>query len=85
MDLAAVAAAAMLSGGTSTCGYQRAGAASARMLDLSDPRLDFVHLATGLGVNASRATTAEELADQLTTAYTEPGPHLIEAIVPPIL
>jgi acetolactate synthase-1/2/3 large subunit len=61
------------------------GAASARMLDLSDPTPDFVHLATGLGVSASRATTAEELADQLTAAYTEPGPHLIEAIVPPIL
>jgi len=61
------------------------GAASARMLDLSDPTPDFVHLATGLGVSASRATTAEELADQLTAAYAEPGPHLIEAIVPPIL
>ena len=61
------------------------GAASARMLDLSDPTPDFVHLATGLGVSASRATTAEELVDQLTAAYTEPGPHLIESIVPPIL
>ena len=61
------------------------GAASARMLDLSDPTPDFVHLATGLGVSASRATTAGELADQLTAAYTEPGPHHIEAIVPPIL
>jgi acetolactate synthase I/II/III large subunit len=61
------------------------GAASARMLDLSDPTPDFVHLATGLGVSASRATTTEELVDQLTAAYTEPGPHLIEAIVPPIL
>ena len=59
------------------------GAASARMLDLSDPTPDFVHLATGLGVSASRATTAEELVDQLTAAYAEPGPHLIEAIVPP--
>jgi acetolactate synthase-1/2/3 large subunit len=61
------------------------GAASARMLDLSDPTPDYVHLATGLGVSASRATTAEELVNQLTAAYAEPGPHLIEAIVPPIL
>jgi acetolactate synthase-1/2/3 large subunit len=61
------------------------GAASARMLDLSDPTPDFVHLATGLGVSASRATTAGELVDQLTAAYAEAGPHLIEAIVPPIL
>jgi acetolactate synthase-1/2/3 large subunit len=63
----------------------RPGAASARMLDLSDPTPDFVHLAAGLGVSASRATTAGELVDQLTAAYAEPGPHLIEAIVPPIL
>jgi len=63
----------------------RPGAASARMLDLSDPTPDFVHLATGLGVSASRAATVEELVDQLTAAYAEPGPHLIEAIVPPIL
>jgi acetolactate synthase-1/2/3 large subunit len=61
------------------------GAAAARMLDLSDPTPDFVHLATGLGVSASRATTASDLVDQLTAAYSEPGPHLIEAIVPPIL
>jgi acetolactate synthase I/II/III large subunit len=62
-----------------------AGAASARMLDLSDPTPNFVGIADGLGVPATRATTAEQLVDQLTAAYAEPGPHLIEAIVPSIL
>jgi len=62
----------------------RPGAASTRMLDLSDPTPDFVHLARGFGVPASRATTAEELVGQLIAAYEEPGPHLIEAVVPPL-
>jgi len=32
-----------------------------------------------------RVTTAEELDRALREAYAEPGPHLIEAIVPPIV
>ncbi len=37
--------------------------------------------ATGMGVPATRATTAEELADQLRRALAEPGPHLIQAVL----
>ena len=33
---------------------------------------------------ASRVTTAAELDRALRQAYAEPGPHLIEAIVPPV-
>ena len=40
---------------------------------------------TGLGVPARRVTTAEELDRALREAYAEPGPHLIEAIVPPVI
>jgi acetolactate synthase-1/2/3 large subunit len=40
-----------------------------------------VALATGMGVPASRATTAEELADQVRRALAEPGPHLIDAVL----
>ncbi|GAA1839998.1 acetolactate synthase large subunit [Actinomadura bangladeshensis] len=54
------------------------------MVDLSRPALDFVALASGMGVPASRAHTAEELADQFGKALAEPGPHLIEAVVPPL-
>jgi acetolactate synthase I/II/III large subunit len=69
---------------------QRVGAASGgvragSLLDLSRPDLDFVSLATGMGVPASRATTAEELADRFHRALAEPGPHLIEAVVPPLM
>lgn len=57
---------------------------SARMLDLSDPTTDFVQVGQGFGVPSRRVSTAEDLADALRAAYAEPGPHLIEAIVPPV-
>jgi len=65
---------------------ERVGAASdgeraGQLLDLGGPNLDFVALASGMGVPATRATTAEELADQLRRALEEPGPHLIDAVL----
>src|SRR5215469_10539096 len=62
-------------------GAAAAGSAAHSMLDLSRPPLDFTALAAGMGVPASRATTAEEFADQLSKALAEPGPHLIEALI----
>ncbi|MDZ7578972.1 MAG: acetolactate synthase large subunit [Candidatus Nanopelagicales bacterium] len=53
-----------------------------RMLSLEDPELDFVAISRGLGVPATRAATCEELADSMRKAFAEPGPHLIEAMVP---
>jgi acetolactate synthase-1/2/3 large subunit len=64
-----------------TAGGEKAKA----MLDLHGPELDFVALATGMGVPASRATTCDELAEQLRTALATKGPSVIEAIVPSIL
>jgi acetolactate synthase-1/2/3 large subunit len=52
------------------------------MLDLSRPDLDFVSLARGMGVDASRATDAEAFTAQLERALAEPGPHLIDAVLP---
>lgn len=51
------------------------------MLDLSRPDLDFTSLATGMGVDAVRATTADELTTALERALGEAGPHLIEAML----
>lgn len=51
------------------------------MLDLSSPNLDFVQLALGHGLPASRAHTAAGFAEQLATALQTPGPRLIEAIL----
>jgi acetolactate synthase-1/2/3 large subunit len=66
-------------------GAGQAGERAARMLDLSAPTPDFTQLSTGLGVPGRRVTTAEELDRALREAYAEPGPHLIEAIVPPLI
>jgi acetolactate synthase-1/2/3 large subunit len=63
-------------------GATAGGDAARRLFDLSKPDLDFASLAAGMGVPATRANTAGELADQLRKALAEPGPHLIEALVP---
>ncbi|MGH3275127.1 MAG: thiamine pyrophosphate-dependent enzyme, partial [Streptosporangiaceae bacterium] len=60
-----------------------AGPAAARLLDLSGPTPDFTQISCGLGVPATRVTTAQDLDEALRRAHAEPGPHLIEAIVPP--
>jgi acetolactate synthase-1/2/3 large subunit len=63
-----------------------AGGPRAReMFSLSRPTLDFVALARGMGMSAGRATTADELVAELRRAFAEPGPHLIEAVVPPVV
>ncbi len=51
------------------------------MLDISNPDLNFQQIATGMGVNATRATTAEEFNIQLQRALQAEGPQLIEAII----
>jgi acetolactate synthase-1/2/3 large subunit len=65
-------------------GAAAGGQAAQSLLELSRPSLDFTALARGMGVPASRAATAPEFAQQLRRALAEPGPHLIEAIVPPL-
>ncbi|MGY1636318.1 acetolactate synthase large subunit [Geodermatophilus sp. SYSU D00742] len=66
----------------SRVGAQGDGERAGQLLHLGGPGLDFVALAAGMGVPATRATTAEELADQLRAALAEPGPHLIDAVLP---
>jgi len=63
-------------------GAEAAGPKAADLLDIGRPDLDFVALAQGMGVPASRARTGEELAEEFGKALAEPGPHLIEALVP---
>jgi acetolactate synthase-1/2/3 large subunit len=72
-------------GGTAGTGVAAATGSAARdLLDLSRPDLDFTALATGMGVPASRAQTTAEFATALRRALAEPGPHLIEALIPPL-
>src|SRR5262249_50681882 len=65
-------------------GAVASGHAARSLLDLSRPTLDFTALAAGTGGPPPPATTAAELAAQLRQALAEPGPHLIEAVVPPL-
>src|ERR1700739_1629128 len=67
---------------------QRVGAGSGPgpkaldLLDLSRPTMNFVKLAEGMGVPARRVRTAEECADTPRGSFAEPGPHLVDAVVP---
>lgn len=65
-------------------GVQASGRKAQAQLDLGDPSLDFVALSQGLGVPAVLATTVQELAAALGRAFAEPGPHLVEVVVPPV-
>jgi acetolactate synthase I/II/III large subunit len=51
------------------------------MFDLTNPALDWVKIASGLGVSASRATTAEEFYRDFASALEVKGPTLIECQV----
>lgn len=62
-------------------GIAEPGRAARRLTDLLEPQLDWVQLASGMGVPATRAEDAESLVRELERAFAEPGPHLIEAIL----
>ena len=63
-------------------GADAGGPAARSMLEIGRPDLDFVAISEGMGVPASRATTAEEFNTALATALHEEGPHLIQAVLP---
>jgi acetolactate synthase-1/2/3 large subunit len=48
------------------------------MLELDDPTVDWVKIANRHGVQATRATTAQEFHRQFEAALSAEGPHLIE-------
>ena len=62
-------------------GVAEAGARALSMLDLHHPEMDWTRIASGLGVEASRARTAQEFADQYAAAMRTRGPRLIEAMI----
>ena len=68
-------------GASAAAGGSGLGPRAKDMLDLSRPNLDFVALAAGMGVSASRPNNAEEFCRDFQRAMRERGPHLIECIV----
>ena len=63
-------------------GADKIGPKAKEQLDLSEPAIDFVSMAKGMGVPGRRAATAEEFNAALEKAVKTRGPYLIEAIVP---
>jgi acetolactate synthase-1/2/3 large subunit len=59
----------------------RPGPTALGLLDLQKPDLNWVDLAAGLGVEAARAQTLEQLADLLTMSNRRKGPFLIDLCV----
>jgi acetolactate synthase-1/2/3 large subunit len=65
-------------------GAQGAGPKAKAQLDLARPNLDFVMIGTGLGVPSQRVDSGEALTPALERALAEPGPHLIEVVIPSV-
>ena len=55
------------------------------LLDLGCPAMDFAKIAEGMGVPGRRVATAEDFSQALIEAFAEPGPHLIDAVIPSVL
>lgn len=54
------------------------GETAMRMLDLSNPGIDWVQLARGMGVEAAAATSLDQLSDLLRQSFAQPGPFLVD-------
>jgi acetolactate synthase-1/2/3 large subunit len=52
------------------------------MLSIGNPDLDWVKMAEGMGVEATRVDTAEGFTAAFAAAMAQKGPRLIEAVVP---
>jgi acetolactate synthase-1/2/3 large subunit len=62
-------------------GVEQPGAGAESLMDLTNPDIDWVSLAEGMGVRAGRADTAEGFNALLQDAVHKPGPCLIEVTI----
>jgi acetolactate synthase-1/2/3 large subunit len=65
----------------SNVGAEDAGRGALDMMELDWPALDWVVLARGMGVEAGRAKTVEELDRQLAIGLRSDGPYLIDLVL----
>ncbi len=63
-------------------GAESIGEKAKSQLDLNGPVLNFAQLAQGMGVHGVRVNSSKALVKALEYAFSHPGPHLIEAVVP---
>jgi acetolactate synthase-1/2/3 large subunit len=68
----------ILKGELANVGAGNPGRKAMDMLDIDRPTLDFVSLAKGMGVSASRVGTVDELCKAFAAAMKSAGPKLIE-------
>jgi acetolactate synthase-1/2/3 large subunit len=68
----------ILRGELANVGAQNPGPKALQMLSLDDPALDWPALAKGMGVDATRVETIEDLASAFRSAVGRKGPYLIE-------
>jgi len=52
------------------------------LTELTRPPINWARIAQGFGVPGVTVSTAEDLTQELSNAFTEPGPHLIEMLLP---
>ncbi len=71
----------ILKGELRSVGAGEPGRKARDMLEIGRPDLDWVSLAKGQGVPATRAANLDELAQQLGSALRESGPRLIEVLL----
>jgi acetolactate synthase-1/2/3 large subunit len=71
----------ILRGELASVGAAAPGRRANDMLTLDRPDLDWIALAKGHGVEAGRATTLEELAQQFRRGLAVTGPYLIELVI----
>jgi acetolactate synthase-1/2/3 large subunit len=62
-------------------GAKEVGAQAQRLIGLTQPAIDWVSLAKGMGVPGARVETAEGLSREFERALSEPGPQLIEVMI----
>ena len=71
----------ILRGELTNVGVRNPGPRAVDMLSLSRPDLDWVSMAKGMGVPASRADSCEQLAKALDSGLASGGPNLIQVTV----
>jgi len=71
----------ILRGELTNVGVQNPGPRAVDMLSIDRPSLDWVAMAKGMGVEASKATNAEELNKAMDAGLHSEGPYLIEVTI----
>jgi acetolactate synthase-1/2/3 large subunit len=72
---------AILDGEMANLGFNQIGHNAQQMMSLSDPTIDWVKLASGMGVESARAESVRALDDLVRTGISRHGPFLIEAVL----